>query len=104
MRHPLGRVSRHPESHTRNESSTGARGDEHPIGPPWRGLTLPRKARVFPNPGPLKGPGSLWKLPQFERKPVRHLISTMDKIPPELYTGNLKNVGICPDVLILGKS
>jgi len=95
-------MSRDPEGHTRNEYSKGARGDEHPIGPPWRGLTQPRKGRVFPNPGPLKGPGSLWKLPQFERKPDRDLILTMDKILQELYTGNMKHVGICPYVLILG--
>jgi len=92
------------EGPARNNLSRGARGDEHPIGPPWRGLTQPRETRVLPNPGPLEGPGSLWKLPQSERKPDRDLISTRDKIPPEFYSGKLINLGISPEVLILGKS
>jgi len=77
---------------------------EHPIGPPWEGLARAREARVIPNPGPLGGPGSLRKLPQSERKPDRDMISTMDKIPPEFYPGKLKNLGISPEVLVLGKS
>jgi len=90
---PLGRVAREPEGHTRNDPSRGARGDEHPIGPPWRGLTQPRETRVFPNPGPLEGPGSLWKFPQSERKPDRDLISTRDRIPLEFYPGMMKILG-----------
>jgi len=101
---PLGRVSREPEGPTRNDPSRGARGEEHPIGPPWRGLTQPRETHVFPNPGPLEGPGSLWKLPQCERMPDPDMISTGDKIPPEFYSENLKNLDISPEVLILGKS
>jgi len=46
----------------------------------------------------------LWKLSQSERKPDRDLISTRDKIPPEIYPGKLKTLGISPEVLILGKS
>jgi len=46
----------------------------------------------------------LWKLPQSERKPDRDMISTRDKIPPEFYLGKLKNLGISPEVLVLGKS
>jgi len=49
---PLGRVSREPEGHTRNDRSRGACGDEHPIGPPWGGLTQPKETRVFPESGP----------------------------------------------------
>ena len=56
------------------------------------------------NPGPLEGPGSLWKLPQSECKPDPDLISTRDKIPPELYPGKFENLGISPEVLILGNS
>ena len=100
---PLGRVSREPEGHTRNDPSRAAQGDEHPIGPRWRGLTQPRETPVFSNPGRLEGPGSLCKIPQSERKPDRDLISTRDKIPPEFYPGKLKNLGISPEVLILGK-
>jgi len=70
--------------------------------PPWKGLTQPRETHVFPNLGPLEGPGSLWKLPQSERKPDRDMISTGDKIPPEFYPVNLKMLGISPEVLILG--
>ena len=77
---------------------------EHPIGPPWGGLAHAREARVIPNPGPLGRPGSLRKLPQSERKPDRDMISTRDKIPPEFYPGKLKNLGISPEVLVLGKS
>ena len=101
---PLGRVFREPEGHTRNDPSRGARGEEHPIGPPWRGVTPPRETHVFPNPGPLEGPGSLWKLPQSVRKPDRDMISTRAKIPPEFYPGNLKNLGLSPEILILCKS
>jgi len=46
----------------------------------------------------------LWKLPQSERKPDREMISTRDKIPPEFYPGKLNNLGICPEVLVVGKS
>jgi len=46
----------------------------------------------------------LWKLPQSERKPDRDMISTRDKMPPEFYPGKLKNLGISPEVLVLGKS
>ena len=77
---------------------------EHPIGPPWGGLAHAREAHVIPNPGPLRGPGSLRKLRQSERKPDRDMISTRDKIPPEFYPGKLKNLGISPEVLVLGKS
>jgi len=73
-------------------------------GPPWRSLTQPRETHVFPNPGHLEGPGSLWKLPQSERKPDRDMISTGDKFPQEFYPGKLKNLGISPEALILGKS
>jgi len=97
-------VSREPEGRTRNDPSRGVRGEEHPIGPLWSGLTQPRETHVFPNPGPLEEPGSLWMLPQSERKPDRGMISTRDKIPPEFYPGKLKNLGISPEVLILGKS
>jgi len=97
-------VSREPEGHTRNDPSRGARGEEHPIGAPWKGLTQPRETHVFPNPGPLEGPGSLWKLPESERKPDRDTISTRDKIPPEFYPGKLKTLGISPEVLVSGKS
>ena len=44
------------------------------------------------------------KLPQSERKPDRDMIPTRDKIPPEFYPGKLKNLGISPEVLVLGKS
>ena len=77
---------------------------EHPIGPPRGGLAHAREAHVIPNPGPLGGPGSLRKLPQSERKPDRVMISTRDKIPPEFYPVKLKNLGISPEVLVLGKS
>ena len=77
---------------------------EHPIGPPWGGLAHAGEAHVIPNPGPLGGPGSLRKLPQSERKPDRDMISTRDKIPPEFYPGKFKNLGISPEVLVLGKS
>jgi len=96
-------MSRDPDGHTRNDPSRGARGEEHPIGAPWRGLTQPRETPVFPNPGPQKGPGSLWKPPQSERKPDRDTISTGDKIPPEIYPGKLKIPGMRTEVLILGK-
>jgi len=76
---------------------------EHPIGPPWGGLAHARETRVIPNPGPLGGPRSLRKLPQSERMPDRDMISTRDKIPPEFYPGKLKNRGISPEVLVLGK-
>jgi len=46
----------------------------------------------------------LWKLPQSERKPDRDTISTRDKFPPEFHPGKLKNLGISPEVLVLGKS
>ena len=46
----------------------------------------------------------MWKLPQSERKPDRDTISTRDKFPPEFYPGKLKNLGISPEVLVLGKS
>ena len=104
MNPPLGRVSRDPEGHTRNDPSRGAWGDEHPIGSPWRDLTLPRETRFFPSPGPLEGPGSLWKLPQSERKPGPDQISTRDKIPPELYPEKMRNLGLSPEALILRKS
>jgi len=58
---------------------------------------------VFPNPGPLEGPESLWKLPQPERKPDRDMISTRDKLPPEFYPRKLKNPGISSEVLVLDK-
>jgi len=77
---------------------------EHPTGPPWGGLARARKTRVIPNPGPLGGPGSLRKLPQSKRKPDRDMISTRDKIPPEFYPGILTNLGISPEVFVLGKS
>ena len=77
---------------------------QHPIGPPWGGLAHARETRVIPNPGPLGGPGSLRKLLRSERKPDRDMISTRDKIPPEFYPGKLKNLGISPEVLVLGKS
>ena len=77
---------------------------ERPIGPPWAGLAHAREAPVIPNPGPLGGPGSLRKLPQSERKPDRDMISTRDKIPPEFFPGKLINLGISPEVLVLGKS
>jgi len=32
------------------------------------------------------------------------MMSTRDKIPPEIYPGNLKNLGISPEILVLGKS
>jgi len=96
-------VSREPEGHTRNDRSRRAPGEELPIGPPYRGLTHPRETRVFPNPGLLDGPRSLWKLPQSGRKPDRDKISTGDKIPPECYPGNLRIHGISPEVLISGK-
>jgi len=86
---PPGRVSREPEGHTRNDTSRAAWGDEHPIGSPRRGLTQPRA-----NPGPPVGPGSLWKLPQSERKPDEDQISTRDICPPEFYPGNLINLGL----------
>jgi len=76
---------------------------EHPIAPPWGRLAHAREARVIPNPGPLGGPGSLTKFPQSERKPDRDMISTRDKILSEFYPGNLKNLGISPEVLVLGK-
>jgi len=57
---------------------------------------------VSSNPGPLEGLGSLWKLPQSERKPDRDQISTRDNIPPEIYLGKLKNVGLSPEILLLG--
>jgi len=63
-----------------------------------------RERRVFSNPGPLEGPRSLWKLPQSESKPDRDLVSTRENSPPELYPGNLKTLGISPEVLISGKS
>ena len=44
------------------------------------------------------------KLPQSERKPDRNMVSTRDKISPEFYPGKLKNLGISPEVLVLGKS
>ena len=72
--------------------------------PPWRGLTQPRETYVFPDPGPLEGPGCLWELPQSERQPDRDMISVRDKMPPEFYPGKLKNLGISPEVLVLGKS
>ena len=103
-----------PESHEARKGAVrclrdelkdrGARGDEHPIGPPRRGLTQPTETRVFPNPGPLEGPGSLWKLPQSESKPDRDQISTRDKIPPEFYPEKLRTLGISPEVMILGTS
>jgi len=46
----------------------------------------------------------LWKLLQSERKPDRDMISTRDRIPQEFYPGKLKNLGISPEVLVLGKS
>jgi len=46
----------------------------------------------------------LWKLPQSARKPDRDIISTRDKIPPEFYPAKLKNLGISPEVMVLGKS
>jgi len=46
----------------------------------------------------------LWKLLQSERKPDRDMISTRDKIPPEFYPAKLKNLGISPAVMVLGKS
>jgi len=46
----------------------------------------------------------LWKLPQSEHKPDRDVISARDKIPLGFYPGKLKNLGICPRVLVLGKS
>jgi len=46
----------------------------------------------------------LRKLAQSERKPDRDMISTRDKIPPEFYPGKLKNLGISPEVLVVGKS
>jgi len=97
-------VSRELEGHTRNDPSRGTWGAEHPIGSPRRDLTQPSETRVFPNQGPLEGPGSFWKLSQSERKPDRHQISTRDKIPTEFYPGKLRNFAICPEVLILGKS
>jgi len=45
----------------------------------------------------------LWKPPQSEGKPDRDMISTRDKIPPEFYSGNWKNLWIGPRVLVLGK-
>jgi len=91
---PLGRVSREPEGHTRNDLSRAARGEEHPIGPPSRGLTQPRETHVFPNPGPLKGSGSLWKLPQSERKPDRDMIATRDKRNRTgILSGNIEKSG-----------
>ena len=97
-------MCKEPEGQTRKDPSRGARGEEHPIGPPWRGLTKPRETLVFPNPGPLEGSGSLWKLSQSDRKPDRDLMSTGDKLPQEFYPGKCKNPGIRPEVLILGKS
>jgi len=70
---------------------------------PWRGLTQPRETHVSPHPGPLQGPESLWKISPCARKPDRDMISTGDEIPPEVYPGKLKNLGISPKVLILGK-
>ena len=95
-------MAREPEGHTGNDPTRGARGDEHPIGPPWRCLTQPRETRVFPNPGPLEGPGNVWNLPQSERKPDRDMISTRDKIPQEFSPDYLKTLGISPEVLNLG--
>jgi len=46
----------------------------------------------------------MWKLSQSKRTPDQDLISTMDKIPAEFYPGRLKNLGISPEVLILGNS
>jgi len=46
----------------------------------------------------------LWKLPQSERQPDRDMIPTRDKIPPEFYPGELKNLWISHEVLVLGKS
>ena len=101
---PAGRVARELKSHTRNDPSRGARGDEHPIRPPGRGLTQPRETRVFPNPSPLVGRGSLEKLLKSARNPDQVLISTRDKIPPEFYPAKLRNVEISPELLILGMS
>jgi len=44
----------------------------------------------------------LWKLPESERKPDRGMISTREKISPELYPGKLKLPGISLEVLVLG--
>jgi len=46
----------------------------------------------------------LWKLPQSERKPDRDSISTRDKIPSQFHPGKIRNLGISPKVLVLGKS
>jgi len=97
-------VSRKPEGPTKYDPSGGARGEEHPIRPSWRGLTHKKETNVSPNAGSLKGPESLWKLPQSERKPDQDVISTRDKMPLEFYPGKLKNLGISPEVLVLCKS
>jgi len=69
-----------------------------------KGLTHTWETHAFPNPGPLEGPGSLWKLPLSERKPDRDMISTRDKVPWEFCPRKLKNLGISPEALVSGKS
>jgi len=100
----LGGVSREPRATLEANPLEGREAGNTRSGPPGGGLTHTRETHVFPNPGPLGGPGSFWKLPQSERKPDRDMISTRDIIPPEFYAGKLKNHGISPEVLVLGKS
>ena len=101
---PLGRCPGSPRATHETTPLEGREAGNTRSGPPGGGLAHARETRVIPNPGPLGGPGSLWKLPQSERKPDRDMISTTHKIPPEFYPGKLKNVWISPEVLVLGKS
>ena len=103
MGHTSWESGQEARGHTQNVPSRGAWGDEHPIGPPWRGLPQPTETRVFLNSGPLEGPGSLWKLSQSECKPARDLISTTAEVHPEFYPGNLSMFGISLEILTLGK-
>jgi len=101
---PLGGCPGSPRATHETTPLEGREAGNTRWGPPGGGLAHARETRFIPNPGPLGGPGSLWKLPQSERKPDRDMISTRDKIPPEFYPGKLKNLGISPKVLVLGKS
>ena len=55
------------------------------------------------DPGHLEGQGSLWKLPQFERKPGRDPMLPRDETPPDTYPDDLKSIGLSPKTNILGE-
>jgi len=71
---------------------------------PMKGPDTAEGDKGLSNPGPLEGPGSLWKLQQAERKPDQDQISATDDIPLEICPGNLNSHGLSPEVLTLGKS